>query len=107
MANTKKNGTKTLIIVESPTKAKTIKKFLPSDYTVMACNGHVRDLPAKDLAIDVQNNYEPNYVVAKGKEKIIRELKRELATSSHLLLATDEDREGESISWHLVELLKP
>ncbi|MGI6432994.1 MAG: type I DNA topoisomerase [Sphaerochaetaceae bacterium] len=107
MANTKKNGTKTLIIVESPTKAKTIKKFLPSDYTVMACNGHVRDLPAKDLAIDVQNNYEPNYVVAKGKEKIIREFKRELATSSHLLLATDEDREGESISWHLVELLKP
>lgn len=98
---------KTLIIVESPTKARTIKKFLPQEYSVIACNGHVRDLPEKDLSIDVEQNYTPKYVVSKGKDKIIKEIKSELATSTALLLATDEDREGESISWHLLELLKP
>lgn len=96
-----------LIIVESPTKAKTIKKFLPANCTVVASNGHVRDLPAKELGIDVADGFKPNYVVVKGKEKIIKDLKSELAVSSSLMLATDEDREGESISWHLLEVLKP
>jgi DNA topoisomerase-1 len=100
-------GGKVLIIVESPTKARTIKKFLPSHYTVMASNGHVRDLPSKDISIDVENNYKPKYVISKGKEKVLKDIKAELATSSELLLATDEDREGESISWHLLEILKP
>jgi DNA topoisomerase-1 len=107
MAKKQRTEGKTLIIVESPTKARTIRKFLPDDCAVIACNGHVRDLPAKDLAIDVEHDYEPKYVVSKGKEKIIKEIKGELATSSELLLATDEDREGESISWHLLQLLKP
>jgi DNA topoisomerase-1 len=107
MAKKQTTEGKMLIIVESPTKARTIRKFLPDHCAVIACNGHVRDLPAKDLAIDVEHDYEPKYVVSKGKEKIIREIKSELATSSELLLATDEDREGESISWHLLQLLKP
>lgn len=107
MAKKQNQEGKTLIIVESPTKARTIKKFLPDDCEVIACNGHVRDLPAKDLAIDVERGYEPKYVVSKGKDKIIKEIKSLLATSGKLLLATDEDREGESISWHLLELLKP
>ena len=107
MAKKQNQDGKTLIIVESPTKARTIKKFLPDDCEVIACNGHVRDLPAKDLAIDVERGYEPKYVVSKGKDKIIKEIKSLLATSGKLLLATDEDREGESISWHLLELLKP
>ncbi len=102
-----KNSDKTLIIVESPTKARTIKRFLPNNYRVVACNGHVRDLPTSDLSIDVDNGYKPKYVVPKGKEKVIRDLKSELKGADNLLLATDEDREGESISWHLVELLKP
>ena len=107
MAKKQNADGKTLIVVESPTKARTIKKFLPEHCSVVACNGHVRDLPAKDLSIDVENNYAPKYVVAKGKDRIIKEIKSELATSSELLLATDEDREGESISWHLLEILKP
>ena len=98
---------KTLIIVESPTKARTIKRFLGSEYTVVACNGHVRDLPSKELSIDVGAGYVPKYVISKGKDKIIKDIKSELAKSSLLLLATDEDREGESIAWHLLELLKP
>ena len=102
-----KTSDKTLIIVESPTKARTIKRFLPSNYRVVACNGHVRDLPKSDLSIDVENGYKPKYVVPKGKEKVIKELKGELKEETNLLLATDEDREWESISWHLLELLKP
>ncbi len=98
---------KVLIIVESPTKAKTIKKFLPANCTVIACNGHVRDLPADAMSIDIEHDYKPLYEISTGKEKIIKSIKSELATSSSLLLATDEDREGESISWHLLELLKP
>ncbi|MFA7671482.1 MAG: type I DNA topoisomerase, partial [Sphaerochaetaceae bacterium] len=98
---------KVLIIVESPTKARTIKKFLPKNYSVVASNGHIRDLPSKDLAIDIDKGYLPHYEIPKGKSKIIKEIKSELTNSSSLLLATDEDREGESIAWHLVELLKP
>ncbi len=110
-----------LVIVESPTKAKTIKKFLPKGYTVLASMGHVRDLPqtaseipAKYKAtpyakygVDVTNNFDPLYVIPKGKKKVITELKQALKGADRLFLATDEDREGESISWHLMELLKP
>jgi DNA topoisomerase-1 len=112
---------KILVIVESPTKAKTIRKFLGKDYVVESCMGHVRDLPqsAKDipekvkkqpwatLGVDVDHDFEPIYCVPKNKIKIVRELKEKLAGARELILATDEDREGESISWHLLETLKP
>jgi DNA topoisomerase-1 len=112
---------KFLVIVESPTKAKTIRKFLPKNYIVEASMGHVRDLPqsatqipakVKDqewtkLGVNVKNDFEPLYVVPKGKSKIITELRKKLKTCKGLYLATDEDREGESISWHLIALLKP
>jgi DNA topoisomerase I len=110
-----------LVIVESPTKARTIKRFLPSNYTVEASVGHVRDLPqtAADipaslkkeewarLGIDVENGFAPLYVTPKGKSKLINELKRKVKAADAVMLATDEDREGESISWHLVQVLKP
>lgn len=110
-----------LVIVESPTKAKTIRKFLPKNFTVEASVGHVRDLPqsAADIpkavkeqewtkiGVNVDQNFEPLYVVPKGKTKVINELKALMKKADILYLATDEDREGESISWHLVELLKP
>ncbi|MFP4205440.1 MAG: type I DNA topoisomerase [Spirochaetaceae bacterium] len=110
-----------LVIVESPTKARTIKRFLPRNYHVEASIGHIRDLPqrASDvpkhlkqedwarLGIDVENDFAPLYILPKGKTKIIRQLKSKLKESDALVLATDEDREGESISWHLVEVLKP
>lgn len=112
---------KKLVIVESPTKANTIKKFLPPGYEVRASVGHIRDLPGEksatpaaikdkpwaDLAIDVDHEFEPYYVIDPGKQKLVRELKAALAEADELLLATDEDREGESISWHLLEVLKP
>jgi DNA topoisomerase-1 len=98
---------KKLVIVESPTKAKTIEKYLGSGYKVIASNGHVRTLPEKELGIDIKNGFEPEYQIIKGKEKIVQALKAELKLSSELILATDEDREGESISWHLMEILKP
>ena len=110
-----------LVIVESPTKAKTIRKFLPSNYIVEASMGHVRDLPqsAADIpakykeeawakiGVNVDQNFEPLYIIPKDKAKIIAELKEKLKKCSALYLATDEDREGESISWHLTEILKP
>ncbi len=114
-------ASKKLVIVESPTKARTIRRFLGSGYSVHASIGHVRDLPQraadvpkklKDqewarLGIDVDNDFSPLYITPKDKTKIVRELKAELKDADELLLATDEDREGESISWHLIELLKP
>ncbi len=100
-------GEKKLIIVESPTKAKTIRNFLGDDCTVVASNGHVRTLPKNDLCIDVKNGYKPKYIIDESKEKIISQIKNELKNAKELILATDEDREGESISWHLVEVLKP
>ncbi|PIR24621.1 MAG: DNA topoisomerase I [Deltaproteobacteria bacterium CG11_big_fil_rev_8_21_14_0_20_42_23] len=114
-------STKCLVIVESPTKAKTIRKFLPKNYVVEASMGHIRDLPQSSAAIpakykdeawaklgvNVENNFEPLYVVPKGKSKIITDLKKKMKDADELYLATDEDREGESISWHLTELLKP
>ncbi len=115
------NDGKVLVIVESPTKAKTIRKFLPSGYRVEACMGHVRDLPTNAaeipekvkkepwsrIGVDVDNGFEPLYVVPRTKAKVVKELKDRLKDADKLLLATDEDREGESISWHLLEVLKP
>ncbi len=94
-----------LVIVESPAKAKTIGKYLGKDYEVTASMGHIRDLPASQLGIDVDNGYAPQYINIKGKEKLIRELKSKAKKADGVLLATDPDREGEAISWHLANLL--
>jgi DNA topoisomerase-1 len=109
-----------LVIVESPTKAKTIRKFLGKDYTVLASMGHIRDLPASSadvpealkktpqgkLGVDPET-FEPLYVISQNKKKTVTELKAALKDAEDVYLATDEDREGESISWHLLEVLKP
>ena len=94
-----------LVIVESPAKAKTIGKYLGKDYKVTASMGHIRDLPASQLGIDVENGYTPRYITIKGKEKLVRELKDEAKHADGVLLATDPDREGEAISWHLANVL--
>ena len=96
-----------LIIVESPSKAKTLKRFLGSDYQIEASVGHVRDLPKSDLGVDVDNGFKPTYVASKDKSKVITQLKKLLKNASTLYLATDPDREGEAIAWHLMELLDP
>jgi len=112
---------KTLVIVESPAKAKKIQSFLGSGYEVLASYGHVRDLPSKaaeipekvkkeswsNLGVNVEHDYEPLYIVPPDKKKRVKELKDALKNADELLIATDEDREGESIGWHLIELLKP
>lgn len=112
---------KSLVIVESPTKARTIERFLGKDYDVKASYGHVRDLPDSAseippeikkqkwsrLGINVDDNFEPLYIIPPGKEKHVKELRKSLKGAKEILLATDEDREGESISWHLIEVLKP
>ncbi|MGN0642561.1 MAG: type I DNA topoisomerase [Huintestinicola sp.] len=94
-----------LVIVESPAKAKTIKKYLGSDFEVVASMGHVRDLPKSKLGVDVENHFQPVYTDIKGKEELIASLKAEAAESETVYLATDPDREGEAISWHLAQLL--
>ena len=94
-----------LVIVESPAKAKNIKKYLGSGYEVMASMGHVRDLPAARLCVDVKNDFAPKYAIIKGKEKLVKELKEEAAKSDGVILAADPDREGEAISWHLATVL--
>ena len=96
---------KDLVIVESPAKAKTIGKYLGSHYQVKACMGHLRDLPKSTLGVDVDHDFEPNYRPIKGKEDIINDLKSSAKASGYVYLATDPDREGEAISWHLKELL--
>lgn len=110
-----------VVIVESPTKARTIKDFLPKGYQVVASMGHVRDLPQSaaeipekikkepwaQLGVNVDKDFEPLYVIPKGKKKVVKELKETIKKADEIILATDEDREGESISWHLVEVLKP
>lgn len=120
MAKKSADGIK-LVVVESPTKAKTIRKFLGKEYVVESCMGHIRDLPksAKDipekvkkekwaqLGVNVDKDFEPLYCVPKDKTKVVKNLKDKLEDASELFLATDEDREGESISWHLLEVLKP
>ncbi len=95
-----------LVIVESPAKAKTISKILGKDYTVRASMGHVRDLPKSKMGIDVKNHFEPTYMVPMEKKKVIAELKGELKKSDALWIATDEDREGEAIGWHLLQALE-
>lgn len=111
----------TLVIVESPTKARTIRNYLPSDYQVEASMGHIRDLPQSaseipeavkgekwaQLGVNVEADFEPIYVVPKDKKKVVKQLKDALKNAKELVLATDEDREGESISWHLLQVLKP
>ena len=97
---------KYLIIVESPTKVKTIKKFLGSNYDVAASNGHVRDMPKSQLGFDVENNYEPKYITIRGKGDILAALRKSVKKSDKVYLATDPDREGEVISWHLSKALK-
>ena len=96
---------KNLLIVESPAKAKTIEKILGSDFEVRSCFGHIRDLEKDDMGIDVNNNYLPRYKVPDEKEKVVRELKQMAKKATEVWLASDEDREGESISWHLAEVL--
>ena len=94
-----------LVIVESPSKAKSIQKYLGNDYKVVSSKGHVRDLPAAKLSVDVKNDFTPKYVIIKGKEKLVKELKELAETSESVILAADPDREGEAISWHLATLL--
>lgn len=112
---------KSLVIVESPTKIKTLKKYLPKDYVIDSSMGHIRDLPANakevpkkfkgedwaNLGVNTDNDFDPIYVIPSGKKKVVKRLKKELKDSDELILATDEDREGEAISWHLTELLNP
>ena len=97
---------KYLVIVESPTKVKTIKKFLGSNYEVAASNGHVRDLPKSQLGVDVENDYEPKYITIRGKGDILASLRKSAKKADKVYLATDPDREGEAISWHLAQALK-
>ena len=95
-----------LVIVESPAKAKTIQKYLGAGFEVVASMGHVRDLPKSKLSVDIENDFTPTYIDMKGKEDVIRDLKNRAKKSSRVWLATDPDREGEAISWHLAQLLK-
>ena len=95
-----------LVIVESPAKVKTIKKFLGSSYEVLASNGHVRDLPKSSLGIDVENDFEPKYITIRGKGDILANLRKEVKKADKIYLATDPDREGEAIAWHLYAALK-
>ena len=96
---------KNLLIVESPAKAKTIEKILGEDFEVKSCYGHIRDLEKGDMGIDIKDNYKPRYIVPEDKEKVVKELKSIAKKSGEVWLATDEDREGEAISWHLCEVL--
>ncbi|MDP7420765.1 MAG: type I DNA topoisomerase, partial [bacterium] len=96
---------KTLIIVESPNKIKTIKQFLGQGYNVEASVGHIRDLPERKLGVDVKNGFDPEYIMVRGKNKVINSLKKAVKQAAHVYLAPDPDREGEAISWHLAEIL--
>ncbi len=97
---------KNLVIVESPAKARTIEKFLGKDFVVRSCNGHIRDLSKKDISIDIENNFNPKYELLAEKKSVIQDLLKGVKQSEKVWLATDEDREGEAISWHLLEALK-
>ena len=102
-AKAKKKTGKSLVIVESPAKARTVGRFLGSDYVVKASMGHVRDLPQRDLGVDVEHDFEPTYVNVRGRSTLIAEIKKAAKSADSIYLATDPDREGEAISWHLVE----
>ncbi len=95
-----------LIVVESPSKIRTIQKYLSKDYTILSSVGHIMDLPAKELGVDVDNKFEPNYVVMKGKEKVISDIQRAAKRSKTVYIATDPDREGEIIAWHIYDRIK-
>src|SRR3989338_5915914 len=97
---------KNLVIVESPTKAKTISKFLGPEYKIESSFGHIRDLPKSKLGVDVENNFEPQYVIPPKAKKLANQLKKLADNSNLIYFATDEDREGEAISWHLVNIFK-
>ncbi len=97
---------KNLVIVESPAKAKTIKKFLGANYEVLASNGHVRDLPKSQMGVDIEHDYEPKYITIRGKGDLLAKLRKEVKKADKVYLATDPDREGEAISWHLSHTLK-
>lgn len=97
---------KNLVIVESPAKANTIKKFLGNNYEVVASNGHVRDLPKSQMGVDVNNDFEPKYITIRGKGELLAKLRKEVKKADKVYLATDPDREGEAISWHLLKTLK-
>ena len=96
-----------LIIVESPSKARTLKRYLGDNYQIEASVGHIRDLPKSDLGVDIENNFKPTYVASKDKLKVISQLKKLIKNATTLYLATDPDREGEAIAWHLTEILNP
>ena len=99
---------KKLVIVESPSKSKTIEKYLGSEYKVVSSLGHIRDLATTGkygFGIDIENNFKPNYEIIKGKKKLVNELKKDVKNSDFVYLATDPDREGEAISWHLYDTL--
>ena len=95
-----------LVIVESPAKAKTIEKFLGKDFRVVSSFGHIRDLSKKNLGIDIENNFTPDYEIPKEKAKVVSELRKAAADSKNIWIASDEDREGEAIAWHLASVLK-
>src|SRR6266481_8210230 len=97
---------KHLVIVESPTKARTISKFLGKDYDVQASFGHIRDLPKSKMGIDIEHDFEPTYTIPIKAKTVVEDLKERAAKASEVILATDEDREGEAIAWHLVSALK-
>ena len=94
-----------LVIVESPTKAKTIERYLGKNFKVVASKGHLRDLPKSKMGVDIEHNYEPHYISIRGKGDLIKSLKKEAAKADAVYLASDPDREGEAISWHLAHLL--
>src|SRR3712207_34634 len=96
---------KNLVIVESPAKAATVKKYLSNDYDVAASIGHVRDLPKKGMSIDIEHGFEPKYEINPDKKKTIAELKKKVKTAKEIWLASDPDREGEAIAWHLIQAL--
>lgn len=96
-----------LVIVESPTKAKTISKFLGKDFVIKSSFGHLRDLPQKEMGIDIEHDFAPHYVVPRKNQKIVTDLKKSAAKADYIYFATDEDREGEAIAWHLAQILKP
>ena len=105
IARASEKGKKNLVIVESPAKAKTIKKYLGAKYEVTASMGHLRDLPKSQLGIDIENNFEPKYITIRGKGDLISGLKKQAKNSAKIFLATDPDREGEAIAWHLAHIL--
>ncbi|WP_026651296.1 type I DNA topoisomerase [Butyrivibrio proteoclasticus] len=106
MATSKTKSSNSLLIVESPTKVKAIKKFLGSGYEVAASNGHVRDLPRSSMGVDIEHDFEPKYITIRGKGDILAQLRKQVKKADKVYLATDPDREGEAISWHLVSALK-